>query len=495
MCFAPMKSRVALSGLFGCTLVGRKIIGYALLVTVGCTAAAADPELPAEAKSALRKAAEYYRENVAVNGGYVYHTTADLKTRWGEGKATSTQIWVQPPGTPTVGLAYLQAYLATGDEYYLAAAKDTAAALCYGQLKSGGWQNCIDFDPKGRVYHYRGGRGGGKNYSSFDDDQTTAALRFLMQLDQALEFKDAKVHVACEFALKAVLAAQFPNGGFPQVFAGPATDQPIVKANFPDYDWRTEGRIKEYWNLYTLNDNVTGNIAETLILAHQIYKDDRYLLAVKKLGDFLILAQLPNPQPIWAQQYNYAMQPAWARKFEPAAASGDESQEAIAALLSINNVTGDAKYLKPLPAALAYLKKAELPGDGSQPQLARFYELRTGKPLYMQRKGDVYELTYSDADLPDHYGFKVSSQVDRLQRTYTRLKENGADKTAASRRVSETKVKQAIADLDDQGRWLSEYHGEKLVGQPKFAKGDKYLSSQVFADNVKLLSDYLQGQR
>jgi hypothetical protein len=74
---------------------------------------------------------------------------------------------VQPPGTPAVGLAYLEAYRATRDPFYLKAASDAAGALMYGQLKSGGWTNCIDFDPQGaRAALYRNGKGRGKNNSS-----------------------------------------------------------------------------------------------------------------------------------------------------------------------------------------------------------------------------------------------------------------------------------------------------------------------------------------
>ncbi|MCA9204361.1 MAG: hypothetical protein KDA59_15010, partial [Planctomycetales bacterium] len=89
---------------------------------------AADPptDLAARAKQTMRRAATYYRTQVATHGGYVYHYTPDLKTRWGEGLATVDQIWVQPPGTPTVGLAFLRAYEATGDEFYLDAATDAA---------------------------------------------------------------------------------------------------------------------------------------------------------------------------------------------------------------------------------------------------------------------------------------------------------------------------------------------------------------------------------
>jgi len=114
----------------------------------------ADPSdecsLADEATDAMRRAAAFYHEKVASHGGYVYYYATDLSRRWGEGEATADQIWVQPPGTPTVGLAYLKALEATGDVNYFYAARDAAQALVYGQLKSGGWTNCVDFDPQGR---------------------------------------------------------------------------------------------------------------------------------------------------------------------------------------------------------------------------------------------------------------------------------------------------------------------------------------------------------
>ena len=106
------------------------------------------PNLRDEAAVAVKKAATFYRERVATHGGYVYFYSLDLKQRWGEGVATPDQIWVQPPGTPTVGMAYLKAWKATGDEYYLDAARVAAEGLAYGQLRTGGWTNQVDF--KGR---------------------------------------------------------------------------------------------------------------------------------------------------------------------------------------------------------------------------------------------------------------------------------------------------------------------------------------------------------
>ena len=140
--------------------VGGIVILVALLSWSTCHA---QETTSRQAVAAMRKAAEFYRGSVAAHGGYVYYYSVDLKQQWGEGVATGDQIWVQPPGTPTVGMAYLKAYEATGDSFYLKAAQDAAEALVYGQLKSRGWTNLIDFNRRGRVAQYRNGKGGGKN--------------------------------------------------------------------------------------------------------------------------------------------------------------------------------------------------------------------------------------------------------------------------------------------------------------------------------------------
>jgi PelA/Pel-15E family pectate lyase len=465
--------------------------------------ARADEALDQAAQAAMRKAATYYREKVASHGGYVYYYSADLSQRWGEGAATPDQIFVQPPGTPTVGLAYLAAYKATGDTFYLDAAREAGAALIYGQLESGGWTQTVDFNPRGsKAAQYRSGKGRGKNNSTLDDGISQSAIQFLARLDQALEFKDQQVHEAVMFALKALLQAQFENGAFPQVWTGPVIKQPIVKATFPDYDWRTEGRIKEYWTQYTLNDGLAGTVAQTLIVALEVYQDPKYKAALVKLGDFLLLGQLPEPQSAWSQQYSYEMHPIWARKFEPPAVTGGESQDVLETLLKIYRATGDKKYLAPFPTALAYLKKSVLP-DG---RLARYYELRTNKPLYMTKD---YQLTYSDADVPDHYGWKVDSRLEVIEQDYATAVSGGAAASSPlfprgrgiggereqSHRPSDDDIREIIAGLDVQGRWLSTYAGERLVGQPKFKPGFQYLDSAVFSRNLQSLSAYISATK
>ena len=467
-------------------MTSTKTILFSVLILSSVTSFADDADVKRrqQAVATIKRATEFYRTRVASHGGYVYHYALDLNQRWGEGEATKDQIWVQPPGTPTVGLAYVAAFKATRDRYYLEAIEEVASALIYGQLKSGGWSNCIDFDPKGaRVAQYRNGKGGGKNNSSLDDGQTQTAIRFMIAADAAFEFKNAAIHDATLLALDALLAAQFPSGGFPQVWSGPVTKQPIVQANYPDHDYRTEGRIKNYWDMPTLNDNVCVHVAHALRDAYQTYKDAKYLAALKKLGDFLLLAQMPEPQPAWAQQYNYQMQPIWARRFEPPAIAGHESQSVVGLLIEIAELTKDEKYLQTLPAAIAYLRRSVLP-DG---QIARYYELRTNRPLYMHRNGEEYSLTFDDSDLPSHYSWKSKSQVDKLQKQLDNF-----GKPAKPRKYTNQEIDQIIQELDEQGRWITTANGDRLVGQAKLKSGEQFISSAAFSENITVLSAFLE---
>ncbi|MGB7323726.1 MAG: pectate lyase, partial [Rubripirellula sp.] len=335
----------------------------------------------------MRRASTYFHQQVASHGGYVYHYSLDLTMRSGEGAATKDQIWVQPPGTPTVGMAYLAAYRATGDSFYLQAALDAGDALRHGQLKSGGWTSAIDFDPRGtQVADYRNGQGRGKNYSTLDDDKSQSAIRFLAKLDEATGFANEAIHESVMFALDAMLNAQFANGGFPQAWPMTNGTEPPKKlrASYPEYDWRSEHRVKEYWFLSTLNDNLARDVAETLGEAYRVYQDPRYLESLRRLGDFLLLAQMPEPQPGYAQQYTSEMKPAWARKFEPPAITSSETQSTLFALMLISELTGDAKYLAPIEPAMKWLQRSLL-SDG---RLARYYELESNRPLYMERSGD-----------------------------------------------------------------------------------------------------------
>jgi hypothetical protein len=303
---------------------------------------------------------------------------------------------------------------------------------------------------------------------------------------RAPRFRDESIHEAARFGLEALLKAQFANGGFSQGFAGPAESRPVLRASFPAGDWKNEGRIKAYWREYTLNDNLVRTVNATLYVAREVYPEDAGpLAAIRKLGDFLILAQMPQPQPGWCQQYNREMVPIWARKFEPPAIAGEESQGAMETLIAIARSTGDPRYLEPIPRALAYFRGNLLPGG----KLARFTEFGTNRPLYMDAQ---YRLTYDDSSAPNHYGWTQGSRLGAIEKAYEAARAGEPASPSKARRDRSDEVRRIIADLDDQGRWVSVYDGERLLGRPDFPRGFRYLSSAVFHRNVEVLCSYLE---
>jgi len=449
--------------------------------------------LEQKVRDALYRAVHFFRTKVAVNGSYLWRYSADLTERWGEGRATATQGWVQPPGTPAVGLAILRAYEATGDRFYLDAAIETAHALTETQLASGGWDYRIDFDPKERRrWFYRSDVEAGehdpkkrRNISVYDDDNTQSALRFLMRMDVTLKGSDKEIRKAVDYGLAKLLEAQYPNGAWGQIYDGNPPDPkqfPVLPARYPESWSRTHpGRNYDYHRFYTLNDNVMLNNIRTLLDAYQFYGKQAYLDGAKKGGDFLILAQMPDPQPAWAQQYDFQMRPAWARRFEPPAITAGESVGAIRALMELFLVTGDERYWRPIPKAVAWLQRSRLP-DG---QWARFYELQTNRPLYFNRR---YELVYTDDDLPLHYAFKGEFGITSLIREVEQLQQEGREKFLARRyrpltpnelrerlQALEPEARRILATQDAEGRWIE----------------DGEIRSRTFIRYVETLADYL----
>ncbi len=449
---------------------------------------------PAEVIVVMKKAAAYFRTNVAFAGGYAWQWPTDMSIAKGEDRESPTLIMIQPPGTPAMGLSMLAAYKATGDKLFLQGAKEAAQALLWCQLASGGWSSDFDFDPrKASKYHFRrdieaGDTLLGKRHSSstLDDQKTESALLFLLELTHTTACKDdAALRSALKFGLDGLLAAQAPNGAWGQHFDGPAdATAPVAKAKLPAA-WPRIWPGVDYTHAYTLNDGNLLWVMRVLLRAYVLENDERYLASAKRLGDFLIMAQLPAPQPAWAQQYSRDMEPVWARKFEPPAVSSTESVTAINALIELWVATGDGKYLEPVKPALAWLDSVKLP-EGTW---ARFYELATNKPLYC--KANTYEVTYDDSDLPTHYGFKTELKFaedlaktrETLDTPREALQAKNAPPTEPRKWVSRAKglaakVSKALAEVDKKtGVWMK---GE-FIDAGEFVKAFKAMNSYVEA--------------
>ncbi|MDZ5696501.1 hypothetical protein [Chelativorans sp. M5D2P16] len=425
----------------------------------------------------MLRAATFFRDRVARHGSYVWEVSTDLSWRSGEGVTTETQGWLQPPGTPAVGRAYLAAFHATGERLYLDAAVETAEALVETQLESGGWWALLEFDPAARQsWCYRANRAqrppctaidGNKERDAtiLDDNMSQSALAFLMLVDETLEGGHERVHEAVVYGLGAFIAMQHPNGAWPVRSDRRVADALTVSA------W--QARMPESWpreyvepegEVYILNDHLQRDVIRTFLLAHRLYGEPDYLAAARRGGEFLLRAQLPDPQPGWAQTYNADLEPIWGRRFEPPAIASNETAGAVDALIDLHRVTGERRYLAGARKAAAWLRAVRLP-DGDW---ARFYELGTDRPLYLDTD---YRLTYAVDDAPDHYSFKAGFDIAPV---LARLDAAGKDEKPRDI-PTEAEIEQILAATDREGRWV----------------GDGKISSAVFVEHLERLAGFV----
>src|SRR5688500_2034272 len=221
------------------TLIGFFLVAHPLTHT----AARQEAALTERAGAALRKSVEFYRTKVAAQGGYHFAYAEDLTYGRSEMSEGPTRVEVQREGTPIVGMAYLDAWHATGDRYYLDAARDVALALVKGQYCSGGWGYFIELDSQKRApFPYRADgrcnaatRPASESPTTLDDNVTQAAARLLMRIDRELGFTDRGIHEASRFALDSLVRAQYPNGAWPQRYSRfpDAKAFPVRPASYP----------------------------------------------------------------------------------------------------------------------------------------------------------------------------------------------------------------------------------------------------------------------
>ena len=434
------------------------LVGALLSASAGAHGA---EDLAEQTRSGMRKAADFF-ESISVRGGYAGIYSLDLKRRYGEALyevAKPTQIWVQPPGTPSVGEAFLRAARATGEPRYHRAARKAALALAWGQRAAGGWDHRCDvahLNPQAAKVTRRKGR------CTFDDKISQGALSFLMSFDQVAD--EPWLTEAVELAWKHHRQAQFPNGGWPQWYP--------LRGGYHDY--------------FTFNDGTINDCIAVMLRAWRLYARKELLESAKRGGDFIILSQLPAPQSGWAQQYSHDLEPARARPFEPAAVCSAVTARNIRTLVDLYLATEDARYLRPIPGAIAWLDRSKLGAN----LWARLYEVGTNRPIYGDRDGKVY---YTLAEISQERrrgyswqrGYGVAGaiayheEVKRLgARGYLARPSAGPSATSRQRRERSltSRVRKVLAALDENGRWVS----------------SGMIRSADFVRNVHMLCKYLE---
>ena len=393
------------------------------VVAQASTAAAASAApTRAEVLATMKRATRFMVEKVAYRGGYVWSYLPDRSRQWGELEAYPTMVWVQPPGTATVGHLFLDAYHATGDAYYYDAAMQAAGALIAGQKPKGGWHYFIDFGGAAstRRWYDTIGRNAWRmeefqhdwGNATYDDGGTGETIRFLTRL--YVEKRDATVKRALDKAIGFVLASQMANGGWPQRW-------PFVAQG------GLHGR-PDYTRLITFNDSVIADNIDVLMTYHQATGDARVLPAIRRGMDIYVATQQPAPQAGWGLQHGMDLKPAGARTYEPAALVTHTTASNVAQLMHFYRLTGDARYLAPVPAALDWLESVRLPASeqvGGR-QFPTFVEIGTNRALYVHRRGSnvvngAYYVDHDPAATIGHYNARRAIDLDRLRAEYRQL--------------------------------------------------------------------------
>lgn len=255
------------------------------------------------------------------------------------------------------------------------------------QTPTGGWSKAVDMTV--------GPRRPGQSWSSttswswiatFDNGATTEELRFLAAAYQA---QGDTTHLRAFLkGLDYVLAAQFPNGCWPQVY-------PL------------EG---SYHDAATFNDNAVVNVLAVLTAAARgdwsfvpPATRSRAGAAVQHGLTCILAAQVKvrGQLTTWAQQNDpLTLLPVPARAYEPAALDGGyESAGLMDYLMGLSAPGADA--VTAVRAAAAWFKQNAIydyiwmngqltPSKGAGPLWARFYELGTDRPIFGDRDGSVH---------------------------------------------------------------------------------------------------------
>ena len=264
-------------------------------------------------------------------------------------------------------------------------ARAIAANLISFQAPNGGWSKHVNYKtgPRTAGQSWFSESSGWQWISTLDNSSTTEQMQFLAAIDSAqptAAYKDA-----WRRGFNFLLAAQFPNGCWPQV-------------------WPLDGG---YHDAATFNDDAITNVLTTLNQAAEgrpsfLTDSDRGHAreAVARGIECVLDAQVmvDGKPTAWGQQHDpLTLEPTSARSYEHASLSAQESANLLRFL--IKQKSPSARLAQGIEGAAAWLNARKLTGytydfetgrqeaPGAGPIWARMYELGTNRPLFSDRNG------------------------------------------------------------------------------------------------------------
>ncbi len=286
-----------------------------------------------------------------------------------------------------------------GDAWYGGneASKLADAILSY-QTPSGGWSKHLGFSegPRkpGMQWTSQNEPGQPAHYlATFDNSSTTAEMEFLANVWLATKREDCKA--AFIKGLSFISAAQYPNGGWPQVY-------PLEGAYHDDIAFNDNAIT----NILDLLHGIAGNEPRYAFLDESQRKHAANALA--NGIQCLLKTQIVQDgrKTVWCAQFDpLTLRPTNARKMEPATLSGLESARTLKFLMSLTQpspaivacVESGLKWFEEVKITAVGTKtvdgKTIYVADPASTEVrwARFYDLKTSKPVFPGRDGILYE--------------------------------------------------------------------------------------------------------
>lgn len=266
------------------------------------------------------------------------------------------------------------------------------------QTPAGAWGKNVDRDGPTRERGQAYVLGEDVTYvGTIDNDATTTELRFLARVQAALPVDAGRAYRdAFAKGIRYLLDAQYPNGGFPQIY-------PI------------EG---SYHDAITLNDDAMLNAVSVLADAASRRGDFAFVpadlaaaagAAANRAIHLLLAMQIKvDGQPTgWAQQYDVLnLMPAGARNFEPIALSSGETANLLMFLMGLPDPPPDVT--RAVHAGAAWLARVKLrdvewkapsaesgrlllPSPGAGPLWSRYYDIATMRPIFGDRDRSIHD--------------------------------------------------------------------------------------------------------
>lgn len=265
-------------------------------------------------------------------------------------------------------------------------ARRIAATIMSHQAAAGGWPK--NTDTVGRPYS----GDPAELLPTFDNKATVDEIRFMARMFAATG--DAAYRGSFDRGLDYVLAAQYPNGGWPQFYP--------LRSGYKDH--------------ITFNDDAMTRVMR---LVREVGRDEAYAFvdaprrdacrrAFDRGIDCILRCQIivDGERTVWCAQHDeHTFAPAKARAYELPSFSGSESVGIVRLLMSVEHPSPEVR--EAVESAVRWFRRHAITGlrierteegeggpdtvmvpDPTAPQLwARFYDLETGRPFVCDRDG------------------------------------------------------------------------------------------------------------